>query len=120
MSWIIRLLRSLVGRQTYAYERVEDTPEEVAAGIVYLVGDGEKPWYAVLKCPCSCSQTISLSLVPGDSPRWRAILHKNGTLTLHPSIWRTKGCQSHFFIRRGRIIWARARIDVVPARRRAR
>jgi hypothetical protein len=51
---------------------------------------------------------ISLSLISTDNPRWHARLHVDRTVTLSPSIWRTKGCRSHFFIRGGRILWARS------------
>lgn len=96
--------------------RVDDLPEILEREIVYLVGDGRKPWSASLICPCGCGEIISLSLITNDDPRWRATSHWNGTVTIHPSIWRTKGCKSHFFIRRGKIVWAKVELEVSTAK----
>lgn len=72
---------------------------------VYLVGE-RQPWCATFICPCGCKEVIALSLIKDDRPRWRAREHPNGTVSLSPSIWRMKGCRSHFFINHGRVIWA--------------
>ncbi len=102
MRWLGTALDS---RPALRSARVEDPPEQVATGFVYLVGDGV-PWSAMLICPCGCNQTIALSLIPNDRPRWRAREHEDGSVSISPSIWRTKGCKSHFFIKRGKIVWA--------------
>ena len=93
-------------RRHYTSVRVEDLPSLLQEGVVYLVGDTPDPWSASLICPCGCGATISLSLVPDDEPRWQ--VKATGTaVTLRPSIWRTKGCKSHFIISGGRVHWAR-------------
>ena len=88
-------------------QEVEELPERLQSDVVYLVGDDGIWWSAAFVCPCGCAATIQLSLVERDRPRWRARVEESGTLTLSPSIWRTKGCGSHFFVRHGRIRWAR-------------
>jgi hypothetical protein len=86
---------------------VEDLPDRLQSQHVYLLGDPDgPPWSAAMLCPCRCGQVIQLSLMTNDRPRWRADVQQNGTVTLHPSVWRTKGCFSHFVLRRGRIHWA--------------
>lgn len=85
---------------------VEESPDEIERGFVYLVGAREAPWCAVMVCPCGCGAQIDLSLIKRDRPHWRAKVHWNTTVSLHPSIWRVRGCKSHFFVRRGRINWA--------------
>ena len=94
-------------RPGFATETVDDMPDVLTPQRVYLVGDQSLPWSAALLCPCGCGVTIQLSLVSGDSPSWRARRHFSGSITLHPSIWRKKDCRSHFFLRRGRIVWSR-------------
>ena len=42
-----------------------------------------------------------------DSPSWRCYLEFRKKPSLEPSIWRTTGCHSHFFLRRGQIVWCR-------------
>ncbi|MBX9746203.1 MAG: hypothetical protein K2X34_04830 [Hyphomonadaceae bacterium] len=100
--WVstLTVMRPLRGRQ------VEDTPDTLERGVVYLIGD--PVWHAAMICPCGCGATIRLSLLADDRPRWRASIAPNGAVTLSPSIWRVKGCKSHFFVRHGRILWARA------------
>lgn len=85
-------------------ERVIEPPETPSGLVIYLVGE-DVPWSATMRCPCGCGATIQLSLLPDDSPSWRAEEHADGTVTLWPSVWRSKGCRSHFFVRRGRILW---------------
>lgn len=96
-----RWLRPLVAHET------EDFPERLNPDQVYLIGEDGNWWSAAMVCPCGCGATIQLSLIEKDRPRWRARVELSGTVTLHPSVWRTKGCKSHFFVRQGRIVWAR-------------
>ena len=42
---------------------------------------------------------IQLSPIVDDDPRWTLSYDVNRLATLHPSIWRIKGCRSHFFVR---------------------
>ncbi len=104
-NWLTNVFRS---DQPLAVARVEDAPDVLKPGTVYLIGDGTAPWAASFLCPCGCRETISLSLIPADRPSWRAQISRNGLITLSPSVWRTKGCRSHFFIRSSRIVWAKA------------
>jgi hypothetical protein len=86
---------------------VEELPDILSDDVVYLIGDDGLWWSAAMRCPCGCMETIQLSLIQHDRPSWRAKVDPHGTVTLHPSVWRTKGCRSHFFVRDGRIVWAR-------------
>ena len=101
-----RLVDRLGLRTGFATEVVDDVPEVLEPETVYLVGEDSLPWCAALLCPCGCGSTIQVSLVAGDRPSWRAIRHFSGSVTLLPSIWRSSGCRSHFFVRRGRIVWS--------------
>lgn len=72
---------------------------------IYVVtSHGYKKW-AQFQCPCGCGEVILLNLSPSRRPRWQ--VHKTlfCQATLSPSIWRTEGCRSHFFLRRGKIEW---------------
>ena len=83
-------------------------PRVLEPETVYLIGDGQLPWSAALLCPCGCKAIIHLSLVSGgggDQARWNAKRNFNGSVSLHPSVWRKRGCRSHFFLRRGHIVW---------------
>jgi hypothetical protein len=60
-------------------------------------------------CPCGCGDVVQLNLLPTTRPRWRVEDHPNGTVTLFPSVWRQKGCRSHYHLRRGVIVWCSGR-----------
>ena len=85
--------------------RADEVPETVEADRLYVVGEGAYEWYVVFTCPCGCGETIHLSLIEGDKPRWRLTDHGDDTVSVSPSVWRRRGCRSHFFVRRGRIDW---------------
>jgi hypothetical protein len=95
--------------------RVTDTPDVVERNTLYLVGSKERPWAAMLLCPCSCGATIGLNLVPEAHPCWTIRTHWDSTATLSPSINRTVGCRSHFWIKSGVVDWAMSE----PRRRRS-
>lgn len=108
MSWIRRIFDKTRSRfkPSYRWVLAEVVPEKFHQHTVYLVGEGE-PWQAAFLCPCGCGARIQLSLVRDDQPRWDFTAHSDRKITLHPSVWRKSGCQSHFFLREGRILWAR-------------
>jgi hypothetical protein len=86
---------------------VEEVPESLDRRHLYLIGS-ENPWSAALLCPCGCGEILHLSLLLDDSPSWTLHMEKRSKLpTLSPSVWRTKGCRSHFFLRDGLIDWCR-------------
>jgi hypothetical protein len=113
MRWLkpVRDFFSLVldKRPAYRSAKIEDAPDVPDPLTIYLIGDHQNPWCAIFVCPCGCGETISLSLIVDDSPSWRAKFHHDETISISPSVWRTRGCKSHFFIRRGKVLWARER-----------
>jgi hypothetical protein len=121
----VRLLREWFGGIRRAFRRrlgetiyvkVADPPDVAWPGILYIVGD-ETPWCGVLACPCRCGASIHLSFVHGDRPSWGVVVGEDDRPTLSPSVDRVVGCRSHFFLRRGCIVWAGAeRPDYSEAR----
>lgn len=92
------------GRRRLTSKRVAEEPDRLARGIVYVVG-APVPWMVVVSCPCGCDEAVHLSLLRGARPRWEMIVHEDGTISLSPSILRTSGCRSHFWLQKGRIGW---------------
>lgn len=72
--------------------------------LVRLVDDGED-WSVGMLCPCGCGETIEIMLLPCVSPRWDLKVDAQGRPTLYPSVWRSVGCKSHFWVKRGRVVW---------------
>lgn len=79
---------------------VDFIPEVLDDGVLYIALRFST---ASHKCCCGCGSEVVTPLTPTD---WS--LKKDGSLvTLHPSIgnWSYQ-CQSHYFIRRNRVVWA--------------
>ena len=107
LQWLRRLWTGLRGRKgRIPCLRVEDLPENLDSHIFYIVFDSGRPWHASMSCPCGCGEAIHLNLLPDERPRWQIQEHFDGTASATPSIWRTQGCRSHFWLQRGRIMWA--------------
>ena len=83
----------------------EDPAEQIDKKVLYVIGIKNEPWQVEFGCPCGCGDKIILPVNNQTRPRWNIKIDKNGIPTLSPSIWRTKGCKSHFFLRKGRIQW---------------
>lgn len=85
--------------------KVQEMPDRLHPNYIYVAGEGEYLWYVAMLCPCGCQEVLYMSLMPEGSPKWKLIEHNDGTVSLHPSVWRKKGCKSHFFLRQGLIQW---------------
>jgi hypothetical protein len=90
------------------YEQVEDLPEVLRPDIFYVAGEAPHFWAAAMLCPCGCDAPIHLNLIPQQHPSWRVTLRDGRFVSATPSVWRTRGCRSHFFVRDGRIEWCRS------------
>lgn len=102
--FLLTALRRLGLIPPYRGIRVDDVPEKVEDGVLYLIGESGQSWQAAFRCPCGCNETIQLPLTQDAHPRWvlqGALSHP----TLAPSVHRTVGCRSHFFLRKGHIVW---------------
>ncbi len=87
---------------------IEDLPEILKKRIIYIVGGKECPFQAVFLCPKNCSKKIILNISKQHkkSERWKISVHKNGTVSLSPSIWmKSLNCNCHYWFKKGRIIW---------------
>lgn len=83
----------------YRAEYVSQIPETLVDGIVYVSHEYE---IAALKCACGCGHRVILLLGDGHS-----VTDTHGYADVSPSIgvWDAP-CRSHFFIRRGNVLWA--------------
>lgn len=81
-------------------QRVEFIPSDMEEGVLYV---SEKFRIAMHLCPCGCGTKIKTPIGPTE---WSVKETQNGP-SLRPSIgnWQIP-CQSHYWIREGRILWA--------------
>lgn len=100
-------LRPWITRNRYRSIAIDELPDSLKQQRLYLIGE-RTPWSAALLCPCGCGEIIHLSLLQDEFPSWRVTFDRDALPTLQPSVWRTKGCRSHFFLRHGSIVWCRS------------
>ncbi len=103
LYWFRRLFG---GTLNYTVSIVEDVPDIVKESTLYLVGGQSSYWLAVMKCPCGCGAPIQLPMSGAHGPKWQMSGPRTAP-SLTPSVHRTSGCRSHFFLRKGSIVWCR-------------
>ncbi len=97
---------------TYKLKVVDgNLPSKLRKKILYVVQEDGYQEHASMLCPCGCGETLHMNLIPDDRPLWKLIQHQNGTIGLQPSVWRKKGCQSHFWLINGRVHWCPSKHD---------
>ena len=87
-----------------AYRLVEVTsfPRPLEHGVLYV---SARFSVSAHLCACGCAREVILPLNPAQ---WSVVRHADGTATLEPSVANTGyPCNSHYFIRRGRVEWGR-------------
>ena len=95
--WFVRPYRTIVVE--------ESLPVQLLRRTIYIVREDGFDEQAALLCPCGCGRVLQMNLLPDERPCWRVMRNMDGTVTLHPSVWRKKDCGSHFWLRNGRIRW---------------
>lgn len=88
-------------RHTITHEFVDYIPDDLAEGVVYVCIQFAT---AVHSCCCGCGSKVVTPIAPVD---W-TLTFDGETISLDPSIgnW-SFSCQSHYWIKRGRVEWAR-------------
>lgn len=81
-------------------------PEQMDRSTIYIEQDGDgSPLIAAFLCPCGCGKSTIIGLHREFSPNWMLDRHEDGTISFHPSLNRSGGCESHFYIRHSRVSW---------------
>ena len=115
--FLLSLLQRLgLWHPRYRGQHVTDLPDKLKPGTVYIVGDDGYDWSAAMRCPGGCGKTLEMNLLPDAHPAWKVNEHRNGLVSLCPSVWLKTGCKCHFVLQHGRVRWAEPRHPV--ARRR--
>jgi hypothetical protein len=83
---------------------VSEASARIKAGEVVLVGPEDALKWAIVGCPCRCGETLWVNLMSARAPHWTLSRSSGGRITIAPSLDVTT-CESHFWIRGGRIVW---------------
>lgn len=79
---------------------VDDVPDRLRPGRLYAsIGHGT----ALHLCPCGCGTEV---VTPLDRGGW-TLVRLGRRFSLTPSVRARGGCRSHYWIRDGRVEWAR-------------
>ncbi|WP_410504650.1 DUF6527 family protein [Maribacter sp. ACAM166] len=109
MKQLFKWILSFFTKESKAFKLkiVSELPKEPVEHTLYLEGNVKEDdyWYALLKCPCGCGDNIMLNLMTDSKPCWEVKLI-NKHPSVFPSIWRTKNCKSHFWVKEGKIFWS--------------
>jgi hypothetical protein len=94
--------------RNFTLKSVEEMPEEnsIRSRVAYWVGAEGYKWCLAFICPCGCREVIYLNLLPNARPLWRVEKHKDDSFSISPSVNRVKRCKAHFFVKRGKVLWA--------------
>ncbi len=95
----------LAPRRTLKIIEGDTLPEKLPRRDLVLMRDDGDNWSVGFLCPCGCGQRLELMVLKGVRPRWDVATDDQGRPTLHPSVWLRAGCRSHFWVRRGKILW---------------
>jgi hypothetical protein len=99
---------------TMRHKFVEIIPPEKELGTLYI---SVEYGVAVHLCACGCGNVVVTSLAP---QAW-SLLYDGETVSLYPSIGSySLPCRSHYWIRRGGVLWAKKLTDKEIARVRRR
>ncbi len=82
-----------------------DLPSNLESNVLYIVYEDGYLEHASMICPCGCNKQLHMNLIPDERPLWKLKNNVNGTVSLHPSVWRRTGCRSHFWLRNSRVTW---------------
>lgn len=96
-------LRWKIGEEVAAADEI---PAVIPKRRAVIVRSGRTPTWVAFDCPCGTGHRIMLNLDGGRRPHWS--ITKPSPLTIYPSVddaTSTRRC--HFFIRGGRVVWAR-------------
>lgn len=86
----------------FEHEFVENVPSELAPDKLYI---SIRYRTASHLCACGCGRKVVTPIKPA---KW-AFTYNGDTVSLRPSIGRWQlPCKSHYIIREGKVVWARA------------
>lgn len=103
MRWWRNLRERLRPRRRLVVHADDALPPVLPRRDLVVARDGED-WAVGLSCPCGCGDVLELMLVAEARPRWTLVEGQRGP-SLHPSVWRDRGCGAHFWVKDGRVRW---------------
>lgn len=104
LSWFLPK-PSEPSRRKVRYIEGDELPEQFPEFDLVVARERGDLWSAGMLCPCGCGRKLEVMLLAEVRPRWDLSIDSNGYPSLSPSVWVKDGCKSHFWLRRGNIMW---------------
>jgi len=84
----------------YNYKFIEEEPDKLEGDIIYIRAN----FALVMICPCGCGEKLYMNLNKASlNAKWDFKIEDK--ITIIPSINRTVGCKSHFWVKNGKVEW---------------
>ncbi len=85
----------------------DSVPQRLPWRDLVLAREDGDDWAIGFCCPCGCQRHIELLVIAEARPRWDYHVDERNIPSLSPSVSLRDGCKSHFWVRGGRIHWAK-------------
>jgi len=103
--WWRRLVATLTLRRSLVVVEGDTLPDRLPLWNLMVARDRGEEWLVGMRCPCGCGQRLEMMVLKEIKPRWDVSVDKRGHVSLHPSVWLRDGCQSHFWVKSGKVVW---------------
>ena len=82
-------------------EYIESKPKIIEDGILYISKKFSTTFH---NCPCGCGEVVVIPITISFADGWELFI-ENDHVSLHPSLLQRFACKSHYYIRKGKIVW---------------
>lgn len=104
-KWFLKLRENLLPARRLIVIEADSPPLKLPRRNLVLAREDDEDWAVAFRCPCGCGKRLELMLLEEVFPKWSISIDVEDRPTLHPSVWLKKGCKSHFWLRKGKVIW---------------
>ena len=103
--WFLKLKEKLLPARRVVIVEADTPPTNLPWRNLILAREDDEDWAVAFYCPCGCGKRVELLLIREAKPSWSIQIDEAGKPSLHPSVWLTVGCKSHFWLRNGKVVW---------------
>lgn len=103
--WLLKLAEYVLPARKVSIIEGDTPPEHLPRRNIVLAQEDGEEWAVGFKCPCGCGKRLELLLIEEAKPNWKLTIDSSNRPTLHPSVWLKSGCHSHFWLKKGKVVW---------------
>lgn len=105
LHWYLKLKEFLLPARRINVVESDTPPDRLPWRNLVLAREDNEDWAVAFRCPCGCGKRLELLLIEEAKPSWSLTFTQGNVPTLHPSVWLKTGCCSHFWLRKGKVLW---------------